>query len=409
MRGRSLMSITIGAAPAGAGPGGCAGRRSGKRFPGRGADLVGQRTASSTGSIFSPRPSSVSDPDDGRDRSVRMPELVGAIVPRRRGGFVAAMQGGFKAIDLATGKASPIASAGVRPARQPLQRRQMRPQAAASGPARWRIDTTPAAGSPLPARSGRPRDRDGDAASTSPTALAGARTTRRSTSPTPARRTIFVYDFDAESGAIENRRIFAEVPEGSGTPDGLTVDAEGFVWSAHWDGWCVTRYDPDGAVDRVITLPVPRPTSCMFGGAGPADPVRDQRADPPLRRSNWLTRRCPAASSPSRPACAAFPNRPSRAERGLPKWRVSTSPGPQILRPDEGAARRRPRGRGRRVHACSSALPAAASPRLLRLICGLDEVDLGHDRHRRRDRERRASRPSAASRWCSRATRSIRI
>jgi sugar lactone lactonase YvrE len=57
------------------------------------------------------------------------------------------------------------------------------------------------------------------------------------------------------------------VPESEGKPDGLTLDAEGFVWSAHWDGWCVTRYDPDGHVERVINLPVPRPTSCVFGGA----------------------------------------------------------------------------------------------------------------------------------------------
>jgi ABC-type nitrate/sulfonate/bicarbonate transport system ATPase subunit len=77
---------------------------------------------------------------------------------------------------------------------------------------------------------------------------------------------IYVYDFDLEGGAVENRRTFVQVPDGVGVPDGLAVDAEGFVWSAHWDGWCVTRYDPDGKVDRVINLPVPRPTSCAFGG-----------------------------------------------------------------------------------------------------------------------------------------------
>lgn len=80
-------------------------------------------------------------------------------------------------------------------------------------------------------------------------------------------RQIWAYDFDAATGAIANRRIFVQLPETDGVPDGLTVDAEGFVWSAVWDGWRVVRYDPDGKVEREIKMPVQRPTSCMFGGA----------------------------------------------------------------------------------------------------------------------------------------------
>lgn len=80
------------------------------------------------------------------------------------------------------------------------------------------------------------------------------------------KRVIWVYDFDLAAGTIANRRVFAEVPEGRGVPDGLAVDADGFVWSAGWDGWTITRYAPNGSIDRVIPLPVPRPTSCAFGG-----------------------------------------------------------------------------------------------------------------------------------------------
>lgn len=77
-------------------------------------------------------------------------------------------------------------------------------------------------------------------------------------------RTITAYDYDAHTGTINHPRTFANDDDCS--PDGLTVDAEGYVWSAKWDGWRVVRYDPDGGVDRVLPLPVQRPTSVAFGG-----------------------------------------------------------------------------------------------------------------------------------------------
>jgi sugar lactone lactonase YvrE len=80
------------------------------------------------------------------------------------------------------------------------------------------------------------------------------------------RQVIYAYDFEPGSGAISNRRVFVRTPESEGVPDGLAVDSEGCVWSARWDGWRVTRYDPEGQVEREIRLPVARPTSCAFGG-----------------------------------------------------------------------------------------------------------------------------------------------
>jgi L-arabinonolactonase len=77
---------------------------------------------------------------------------------------------------------------------------------------------------------------------------------------------IYAYDFDPGTGAIENRRPFVHTPDEPGVPDGLTVDSEGFIWSARWDGWKIIRYDPDGKTKREVPLPVQRPTSCAFGG-----------------------------------------------------------------------------------------------------------------------------------------------
>jgi L-arabinonolactonase len=80
------------------------------------------------------------------------------------------------------------------------------------------------------------------------------------------RKTIYVYDYDPGTGEIANRRNFVHSPDEPGEPDGLTVDSLGFVWSARWNGWKVTRYSPDGKVDCEIKVPAACPSSVMFGG-----------------------------------------------------------------------------------------------------------------------------------------------
>ncbi len=79
-------------------------------------------------------------------------------------------------------------------------------------------------------------------------------------------KTIYAYDYTAATGEVANKRVFANTSGDPGAPDGSTIDAEGYMWNAQWDGWRLTRYAPDGSVDRVVRLPVQKPTSCMFGG-----------------------------------------------------------------------------------------------------------------------------------------------
>ncbi|WP_238996291.1 SMP-30/gluconolactonase/LRE family protein [Streptomyces pristinaespiralis] len=86
----------------------------------------------------------------------------------------------------------------------------------------------------------------------------------------PTRR-IDVFDLRPGDPLPVNRRPLAVVEDGAGYPDGLTVDADGCVWVALWDGAALRRYTPEGVLDRVVELPVRRPTSCAFGGAGLTD------------------------------------------------------------------------------------------------------------------------------------------
>ena len=79
---------------------------------------------------------------------------------------------------------------------------------------------------------------------------------------------ILAFDVDARSPVLRNRRMFAHVPNEDGLPDGLTVDAEGCLWCAHYGAGRLTRFAPDGAVNTVIELPCPTVTSMSFGGPG---------------------------------------------------------------------------------------------------------------------------------------------
>lgn len=80
------------------------------------------------------------------------------------------------------------------------------------------------------------------------------------------KRVIWAFPYDPATGAIGERRVFATV-EAPMVADGGTVDAEGYLWSAHYGGWRVTRFAPDGRVDRIVPVPASNITSCAFGGA----------------------------------------------------------------------------------------------------------------------------------------------
>jgi sugar lactone lactonase YvrE len=81
-----------------------------------------------------------------------------------------------------------------------------------------------------------------------------------------ARQVTYAYTVGTD-GMPAGRRPFVQWGEGDGYPDGMTVDAEGCLWLAFWDGWCVRRVSPEGERLSEWRVPVARPTSVAFGGS----------------------------------------------------------------------------------------------------------------------------------------------
>jgi len=84
-------------------------------------------------------------------------------------------------------------------------------------------------------------------------------------------RHIRLFDYDVQSGELSEPRLFLVAKPDQGKPDGMTVDAEGYVWSARWNGGLLIRYAPDGTEDRRVAFPVPKVSSVTFGGEDDTD------------------------------------------------------------------------------------------------------------------------------------------
>jgi sugar lactone lactonase YvrE len=206
------------------------------------------------------------DPATGRDSRWAVPDVVGSLARREAGGLVVALRTGFHFLDLDTGALTPVAQPEPeRPENRfndgkPDRRGRFwagsmhDPETRPTG-ALYRLDHDGACRRMI----------DGIVCSN---ALCWSPDGRTMYHADTLRRVVWAWDSDPERGEIANRRVFIELSGNEGAPDGATVDAEGFVWLAHWNGWCVTRHDPTGRTERTVRLPVQRPTCPAFGGPG---------------------------------------------------------------------------------------------------------------------------------------------
>ena len=204
-------------------------------------------------------------PADGQTRSVTLPGRLCNFAPLGGSRILAGFDSGLEIYDLETGERRPIAAIE---SDQPTTRLN---DAKLDRRGRHVFGTMDEAETPRQAighiwsyEAGRaPRVlRSGVKISNSIAFSPGG--TRMYFADTPEKR-ILVFDYESARGELANERVFAEV-EGPGYPDGSTVDAEGFLWNAEWGGGRVTRYAPDGQIDRAIALPCAQITCCAFGG-----------------------------------------------------------------------------------------------------------------------------------------------
>ena len=204
------------------------------------------------------------DPATGANRVWPMPEEVGSFALREGGGLIAALRSGFALIDLDSGHIERLIDPEAdRPENRFNDGRCDRrgrfwagtmnePRDARSG-ALYRLDPDH--------RCQRMAD-DVMVAN----GLAFSPDDRVMYWSDSRALTIWAFDFDAASGTLANRRIFARLAPHQGGPDGAAVDAEGGYWSACYRGARVMRFRPDGTIERKIRLPVSRVTMCAFGG-----------------------------------------------------------------------------------------------------------------------------------------------
>lgn len=203
-------------------------------------------------------------PASGGKRSWKMPEMIGCIARRETGGFVAAFKSGFAFLDLDSGAIEPIGNPEPDLPGNRFNDGNCDPLGRfwagtmdddLKRPSGWlyRLD-----GQRNWVRT------DGGYVCTNGPAFSGNGGIMYHTDTLG--RVIYAFDLNAQ-GLPARKRPHIRFAEADGFPDGMTVDADGHLWVAHWGGWRVTRFRDDGSVELVIRLPVARVTRPAFGGS----------------------------------------------------------------------------------------------------------------------------------------------
>ena len=205
------------------------------------------------------------DPATGQNRTIPTCQAVGTVVSRKSGGVAVALHNGFATLDLDTEKITPIAD----PERQIPANRFNDGKCDPAG--RFWAGTMEFDGAP---DQGALYCLDVDhsvSKKVEPVSISNGIVWTADSSTMyyidTVPNTVRAYDYDIDTGNVSNERVVIEHEGGEGHFDGMSIDEEGMVWIALFDGWGVQRYNPaNGELLRHIRLPVQQTTSCAFGG-----------------------------------------------------------------------------------------------------------------------------------------------
>jgi sugar lactone lactonase YvrE len=207
----------------------------------------------------------VYDPAADKNRTIQLDQMVGTVVPRQSGGLMVAVHHGFASLDLETEQMQIVAD----PERDRPENRFNDGKCDPAG--RFWAGTLSLKGKRgtcnlwrLDADLSVHRMLEGVSVSNGIVWTQDLQTMYYVDTPT---HRVDRFDYDHETGEIANRSAAVHIPDGMGSPDGMTIDSEGMLWVCLWQGGKVSRWDPmEGTLLQTVELPASNVTSCAFGG-----------------------------------------------------------------------------------------------------------------------------------------------
>ena len=204
------------------------------------------------------------DPGTGQQRSWSLPDMVGSMALRERGGAIVALPDGIHTLDFASGAVELLAA--LKPANANTQLadgKVDRKGRFVFGTSHRQAKEAIGGVHSLGADGKITRLDDDIILGNGPCWSPDDRVFYHADS---MRHTIYAYDYDVETGALANRRAFFDASAYGPIPDGATIDADGNMWTAICEGGVVLQLSPEGKVLREIAMPTKLPASCMFFG-----------------------------------------------------------------------------------------------------------------------------------------------